>query len=72
MYQIYDKLEMQLEETDNSETEVAVYKEAALFTVACVRILTVVKRVYSWCLLSFGLKVTFSSSHINTSIGFCC
>jgi hypothetical protein len=28
------KLEIQLEETDNNETEVAVYKEAALFIVA--------------------------------------
>jgi hypothetical protein len=71
MYQIYDKLEIQLEETDNNETEVAVCKEAARFTVACIRILTVVKREHSWC-LSISLKVTFSVSHINTSIEFYC
>jgi hypothetical protein len=71
MYQIYDKLEIQLEETDDSETEVAVYKEASLFTIACIRILTVVKREHSWC-LSFSSKVTFSGSHINTSIEFYC
>ena len=55
MYQIYVKLEIQLEETDNSETEVTVYKEAALFIIACIRILTVVKREHSWC-LPFSLK----------------
>jgi len=47
MYQICGNLEIQLEETDNSETEVAVCKEAAQFTVACIRILTVVKREHS-------------------------
>ena len=70
MCQIY-KLEIQLEETDNSETEVAVYKEAALFTVACIRILTAVKREHPWR-LSFSLKVTFSGSYHNTSIEFYC
>jgi len=71
MYQIRGNLEIQLEETDNSETEAAVCKEAEQFTVACIRILTVVKREHSWC-LSFSLKNTFSGSHINTSIEFYC
>jgi hypothetical protein len=71
MYQICGKSEIQLEETDNSATEIAMYKESALFKIACMSILTVVKREHSWC-LSFSLKVTFSGSHINTSIAFSC
>jgi len=44
MYQIYGNLEIQLEEVDNSETDVHVCKKAAQFTIACIRIWTVVKR----------------------------
>jgi len=71
MYQIYSNLGIVFEETHNSEIEVAVCKEAAWFTIACIRILTVVKREHSWR-LSFRLKDTFSGSHINTSIEFYC
>jgi len=71
MYQIYGNLGIQLEETDNGEIEVAVCKEAARFTIACIRVLTVVKREHSWR-LSFSLKDTFSGSYINTSIEFYC
>lgn len=71
MYQICGNLEIQLEETGNNETEVSVCKEAARFTIACIRIFTVVKREHSLC-LSFRLKDTFSGSHISTSIEFYC